>query len=135
MRRMKFGMTLWGVFLLLLVARLLHAAHAKEHIVKHESSEHDESENEITIAHFFSQLDERGYNGDSAKTFISRFVRSSDGMELSESSAATPIGIACRVCERMDCEQRAFPPLLQPLRVDQNVRGRSFYVSVKSTKR
>lgn len=50
-----------------------------------------------------------------------------DGIDLDNLEAAVPIGIACRLCERMDCEQRAFPPLHQPLRVDENLRGRSFY--------
>ena len=43
------------------------------------------------------------------------------------STPATPIGPACRLCERMDCGQRAFPPIQYPLHVDENVRGRSFY--------
>jgi predicted transcriptional regulator/transcriptional regulator with XRE-family HTH domain len=53
------------------------------------------------------------------------------GVDLGSLTGAVPIGVACRVCERLDCEQRAFPPLLQPLKVDENLRGRSFYVSVK----
>jgi predicted transcriptional regulator/transcriptional regulator with XRE-family HTH domain len=53
-----------------------------------------------------------------------------DGMDLENARAAVPIGVACRVCERTSCEQRAFPQLLRPLRVDENVRGRSFYVTV-----
>jgi predicted transcriptional regulator/DNA-binding XRE family transcriptional regulator len=50
-----------------------------------------------------------------------------DGVDLDNLDAAVPIGPACRLCERADCEQRAFPPLHQPLEVDENVRGRSFY--------
>jgi predicted transcriptional regulator/transcriptional regulator with XRE-family HTH domain len=50
-----------------------------------------------------------------------------DGIDLE--SPAVPIGIACRVCERPDCDQRAFPPLLAPLKVDENRRNRNFYVS------
>ena len=49
-----------------------------------------------------------------------------DGIDL-ENAEPVKIGVACRVCERADCVQRAFPPLLQPLRVDENVRGWSFY--------
>ncbi len=41
--------------------------------------------------------------------------------------AVVPVGITCRLCERMDCEQRAFPPLQQPLAVNPHVRGVSFY--------
>lgn len=53
------------------------------------------------------------------------------GIDLGSPSGSVPIGVACRVCERKDCEQRAFPPLLQPLRVDENLRGRSFYVALE----
>ncbi|MFD7230304.1 short-chain fatty acyl-CoA regulator family protein [Streptomyces sp. NPDC059881] len=44
----------------------------------------------------------------------------SDGLDLDRASAATPIGMGCRVCERLDCPQRAAPPLGRPLRIDQN---------------
>ncbi len=33
----------------------------------------------------------------------------SDGLELGPNSRITPIGIGCRVCERENCAQRAFP--------------------------
>lgn len=51
------------------------------------------------------------------------------GVDLESLTAAVPIGVACRMCERTDCEQRAFPPLLKPLVVDENRRARSFYVT------
>jgi hypothetical protein len=41
-----------------------------------------------------------------------------------------PIGITCRLCERVDCQARAFPPVHAPLRVDEHVRGVSFYAPV-----
>ncbi|MER5939960.1 short-chain fatty acyl-CoA regulator family protein [Streptomyces sp. NPDC001928] len=44
----------------------------------------------------------------------------SDGLDLTSPSAATPIGMGCRVCERLDCPQRAAPPLGRTLRIDQN---------------
>ncbi|MFE2009000.1 short-chain fatty acyl-CoA regulator family protein [Streptomyces sp. NPDC059491] len=44
----------------------------------------------------------------------------SDGLDLDSAAAATPIGMGCRVCERLDCPQRAAPPLGRPLRIDQN---------------
>ncbi|MER7552811.1 short-chain fatty acyl-CoA regulator family protein [Streptomyces anulatus] len=44
----------------------------------------------------------------------------SDGLDLDNAAAATPIGMGCRVCERLDCPQRAAPPLGRPLRIDQN---------------
>ncbi|MFG3658742.1 short-chain fatty acyl-CoA regulator family protein [Streptomyces sp. NPDC047706] len=44
----------------------------------------------------------------------------SDGLDLGNASAATPIGMGCRVCERLDCPQRAAPPLGRPLRIDHH---------------
>ena len=35
---------------------------------------------------------------------------------------ATPIGIACRLCDRPTCPQRAAPPALRPLAVDETAR-------------
>ncbi|HEX9080659.1 MAG TPA: short-chain fatty acyl-CoA regulator family protein, partial [Holophagaceae bacterium] len=42
-----------------------------------------------------------------------------------------PIGVTCRLCERTDCEQRAFPPLQQPLKVEENLRRTSFYARIE----
>ena len=50
-----------------------------------------------------------------------------DGYNLENLDAAVPIGTTCRLCERMDCEQRAFPALQYGLRINENVRGASFY--------
>jgi predicted transcriptional regulator/DNA-binding XRE family transcriptional regulator len=50
-----------------------------------------------------------------------------DGVDLESREAVVPVGLTCRLCERMECEQRAFPPLQHPLRVNANVRGVSFY--------
>ena len=36
---------------------------------------------------------------------------------------ATPIGVNCRLCERQDCAQRAFPPLNREIVVDERLRG------------
>ncbi|MCS0605540.1 short-chain fatty acyl-CoA regulator family protein [Streptomyces sp. LP11] len=44
----------------------------------------------------------------------------SDGLDLASPTAATPIGMGCRVCDRPACPQRAAPPLGRPLRIDQN---------------
>lgn len=35
------------------------------------------------------------------------------GLDLHDPSAATPIGTGCKVCERSDCPQRAFPSILR----------------------
>jgi hypothetical protein len=53
-----------------------------------------------------------------------------DGVDLENREAVVPVGVTCRLCERMDCEQRAFPALQHPLRIDENVRGVSFYAPV-----
>jgi predicted transcriptional regulator len=50
-----------------------------------------------------------------------------DGVDLDNPDAAVPVGVTCRLCERLDCEQRAFPALHHPLRVNENRRGMSFY--------
>jgi len=52
-----------------------------------------------------------------------------DGLDLRSRDATVPVGPSCRLCERMDCEQRAHPPLHQAFPVDENIRGVSFYAS------
>lgn len=54
-----------------------------------------------------------------------------DGYNLENLDAAVPIGTTCRLCERIDCEQRAFPPLQYGLSIDENVRGASFYAPIQ----
>jgi predicted transcriptional regulator len=54
-----------------------------------------------------------------------------DGLDLTSAHAAVPIGITCRLCERTDCEQRAFPPIQRRLDLDENVRGTSFYTPAR----
>ncbi len=44
-----------------------------------------------------------------------------DGIDL-KNPRAIPIGVSCRVCERLDCAQRAYPPLNHQLRIDEHVR-------------
>ncbi|WP_103503778.1 short-chain fatty acyl-CoA regulator family protein [Streptomyces sp. SM14] len=44
----------------------------------------------------------------------------SDGLDLTNEAAATPIGMGCRICERLDCPQRATPPFGRALTVDEN---------------
>jgi predicted transcriptional regulator len=51
-------------------------------------------------------------------------------VDVDNLQASVPVGVTCRLCQRMDCEQRAFPPIQHPLRVDENVRGVSFYAPV-----
>ncbi len=44
----------------------------------------------------------------------------SRGMDLDDPESATPIGMGCKVCERADCPQRAFPFVGRPLEVNEN---------------
>lgn len=44
-----------------------------------------------------------------------------DGLDLS--AGFDPIGVSCRICERVHCHQRAVPPLERPLRIDPDDRG------------
>jgi predicted transcriptional regulator/transcriptional regulator with XRE-family HTH domain len=50
-----------------------------------------------------------------------------DGLDLARLGAATEIGLGCRLCERENCRQRAFPPLQHRLVVDEQVKGASPY--------
>ncbi|MBX2801567.1 MAG: DUF2083 domain-containing protein [Myxococcales bacterium] len=51
-----------------------------------------------------------------------------DGLDLQEAEVV-PIGMSCRVCDRMGCTHRAFPSLQAPLELDENVRRVAFYAS------
>ena len=53
-----------------------------------------------------------------------------DGVDLDNLDAAVPIGITCRLCERTDCQQRAFPSLHQKLQLDPNVKTLALYAPV-----
>jgi hypothetical protein len=56
-----------------------------------------------------------------------------DGMDLANLAGVVPVGTTCRLCERMDCGARAFPPIQRPLTVDENVRGVSFFAPTEET--
>lgn len=43
----------------------------------------------------------------------------SRGLDLSDPAVPTPIGMGCKVCERPNCSQRAFPPIGRALHVDE----------------
>jgi predicted transcriptional regulator/transcriptional regulator with XRE-family HTH domain len=51
------------------------------------------------------------------------------GLNLLDPDAATLIGAGCKVCDRADCAQRAFPPLGRTLQIDENQRGFAPYAS------
>jgi hypothetical protein len=50
-----------------------------------------------------------------------------DGVDLERPEASVPIGVTCRLCERLECGQRAFPSIQNRLAIDENVRNVSFY--------
>jgi len=52
-----------------------------------------------------------------------------DSLNLNDENTVTPIGVNCRTCDRMDCQQRAFPPLHKKFDIDLNKRGISVYVA------
>lgn len=51
----------------------------------------------------------------------------SDGVDLRNPTTTIPVGVTCRLCERTDCEQRAFPSIRHPLRIDEDVRSVSLF--------
>ncbi len=53
----------------------------------------------------------------------------SDAVDLENRTRASEIGVSCRICDRMDCSQRAFPPVHQRFRINENERGISPYAS------
>ncbi|PTW46527.1 short-chain fatty acyl-CoA regulator family protein [Rhodovulum kholense] len=42
----------------------------------------------------------------------------SQGLDLGDRAAVTPIGAGCKICPREECSQRAFPMLGRPLAAD-----------------
>ncbi|EOM76693.1 ImmA/IrrE family metallo-endopeptidase [Rhodococcus rhodnii] len=52
----------------------------------------------------------------------------SDGLDLDDANRGTPIGAGCRVCERINCPQRAFPPLGKDLDINEHRSSVSPYV-------
>jgi len=46
-----------------------------------------------------------------------------DHLDVSNEGAFEPIGISCRICERVGCHQRSVPPLERKLRVNPDARG------------
>ena len=53
----------------------------------------------------------------------------SNGIDLSNKQLQTPIGVSCRICPRIECQQRAFPPIDKGLKLDITYRGTSPYVT------
>ena len=60
--------------------------------------------------------------------FAKEFVYT-ENLDLNDKKSELPIGVSCRTCDRLDCSQRAFPPLHKKFDIDINSRGVSVYVS------
>jgi len=56
-----------------------------------------------------------------------------ENLDISDKKTEIPIGVSCRTCDRLDCSQRAFPPLHKKFDVDINSRGVSVYVNDNSS--
>lgn len=54
-----------------------------------------------------------------------------DGIDLKATDNAVRIGVSCRLCDRQDCAQRAFPQLGRPLGVNPWVKGVSAFATVE----
>lgn len=57
----------------------------------------------------------------------------STGLDLGDPAAATPIGAGCRVCDRPDCAQRAFPRSGAEPAVDEDVQADAPYSTTPRT--
>lgn len=55
-----------------------------------------------------------------------------EGIDVHNPRRLVPVGVNCRACERVDCEQRALPSARQPLQVDERVRRVSPYAPVRA---
>tara|TARA_B100001175_G_scaffold76343_1_gene63775 strand:- start:239 stop:1933 length:1695 start_codon:yes stop_codon:yes gene_type:complete len=63
--------------------------------------------------------------------FAKEFVYT-ENLDISDKKTEIPIGVSCRTCDRLDCSQRAFPPLHKKFDIDINTRGVSVYVTDKN---
>jgi len=52
-----------------------------------------------------------------------------ENLDIGDKKTEVPVGVSCRTCDRLDCSQRAFPPLHKKFDVDINSRGVSIYVN------
>ncbi|HHB83078.1 MAG TPA: ImmA/IrrE family metallo-endopeptidase, partial [Devosia sp.] len=50
-----------------------------------------------------------------------------DGVDLGDTAQIVPIGVGCRICPRMACEQRAHPPANHRFKIDETQRAESLY--------
>ena len=114
-----------------------HAAFLTPGLIRTQISEMPDGRKYFCIARSL-QKDKGGYRGQQAMQAVglgcemghAKDLIYADGLRLDQ--PPVPIGVTCRLCERTDCEQRAFPPLQQAFKVEENLRRTSFYARIES---
>lgn len=53
-----------------------------------------------------------------------------DGVDLSENGQITPVGVSCRICPRLECDQRAHPPADHRFHLEDETRAESLYARI-----
>lgn len=117
----------WNVF----------AALSTPGMIRVQLSKMPDGKNYFCLARTVSK-DSGGYNAPHAVQAIgigcqvpfARELVYADGIDLENLNAAVPVGVTCRLCERLDCPQRAFPSMQHPLKIREGLRGVSFYAPV-----
>ncbi len=112
-----------------------HAAFLTPGLIRTQLSEMPDGRKYFCIARTL-QKDTGGYRGQHAMQALglgcemghAKELIYADGLRLDQ--PPVPIGVTCRLCERTDCEQRAFPPMQQAFKVEENLRRTSFYARI-----
>ena len=110
----------------------IHAAFLTPGMIRTQISEMNDGRKYFCIART-QQRDTGTYRGQHAIQALglgcelshARELVYADGLMLDQ--PPVPIGVTCRLCDRTDCEQRAFPPLHQAIQVEEDLRRSSFY--------
>ncbi len=116
----------------------VHAAFLQPGRVRVQVSQYPNGHRVLSVARTVSR-ERNGYSAPDAPYAVgigcdreyARDVVYSDGLDLENVAAAVPIGVTCRLCDRADCTARAFPSIGGTLRINENVRGLSFYAPVE----
>jgi len=110
----------------------VHASFLTPGLIRTQISEMNDGRKYFCIARTLTK-DNGNYRGQHAMQALglgceigyARELVYADGLVLEQ--APVPIGVTCRLCDRADCEQRAFPPLHQAIEVEEDLRRSSFY--------
>ncbi len=115
-----------------------HAAFLTPGLIRTQLSEMPDGRKYFCIARTL-QKDTGGYRGQHAMQAVglgcdmghAKELIYADGLRLDQ--PPVPIGVTCRLCDRTDCEQRAFPPMQQAFKVEENLRRTSFYARIEGS--